>query len=78
MPGPEIPQAVQVIVEDIAVSPRQAIVPDNLTHCPDHLIELPLIIAAGCQLTLQLVKLLPGAREPVLVGPEREGGEPER
>jgi hypothetical protein len=72
VPRPEIPETIKIIVEDIAVSPRQSIIPDYLTHGPDHLVEFPLIIAACCQLTLQLIQFLPGAREPVLIRPERE------
>jgi hypothetical protein len=72
VPRPEIPQTIQIIVEDIAVSPRQSIVPNHSIHGRDHLVEFPLIKPAGCELALQLVQLLSRARQPVLVGPERE------
>jgi hypothetical protein len=72
VPGPEIPETIKIIVEDITVSSRQAIVPDYLTERADHFVELPLIVAAGRQLALQLIQLLPRTRQPVLIGAKRE------
>ena len=72
MPRPEFPQTAQVIGQDVAVISGQPVVPDHPIHGRDYLIELAFIIAPSRQLALQLIQLLPGSLQAILVGAEWE------
>lgn len=72
MPDAEIPQAVQIIRQHVAIATRQPIVLYHSLHGGDHFIEFPLVIAAGGELALEFIQFLQGRRQPVLVSAERE------
>jgi hypothetical protein len=68
----KIAQAIQIVRQHVTIATRQAIVAYDSLHPRDDIVELPFIIAAGGQLALQLIQLLEGSRNSILVVPKRE------
>src|SRR5579883_96655 len=68
----EVAHSIQVIAQDIPVARRQPVIAQNPSQRIHHVVEFAFVVITASHLVLQLIQLLQGASQPVLIAAERE------
>jgi hypothetical protein len=68
----EILQTIQIVIENVAISRRQAVVVHHFSQRVHDVVQFAPVVSSTSQHLLELIQLLLGLRKPVLIAAERE------